>query len=145
MYVCVCESLSLSVFIISALSSLSPFSALGKKTQERERKALWDDRHWTDKSLDEMADRDWRILKEDFSIATKGGRIPNPVRSWEEANLPGKLLGIIEDLKYDVHAQYILNIIFVWDTCVRNRHRYRGRPFQSDFKTEMSLVWQRQV
>jgi ATP-dependent RNA helicase DDX23/PRP28 len=45
-----------------------------------------------------MANHGWCILKEDFSIATKGGRIPNPIRSWEEAELPGKLLGIIEDL-----------------------------------------------
>lgn len=31
-----------------------------------------DERHWTDKKLEEMKDRDWRIFREDFSIATRG-------------------------------------------------------------------------
>ena len=32
----------------------------------------YDDRHWTDKALDEMKERDWRIFREDFSIAARG-------------------------------------------------------------------------
>jgi ATP-dependent RNA helicase DDX23/PRP28 len=32
----------------------------------------YDDRHWTDKPLDEMKERDWRIFREDFSIAARG-------------------------------------------------------------------------
>ena len=43
-----------------------------KKNEEKEKKALWDDRHWTQKALDEMTERDWRIFKEDYSISTKG-------------------------------------------------------------------------
>ncbi len=31
-----------------------------------------DERHWSDKPLQEMKDRDWRIFREDFSIATRG-------------------------------------------------------------------------
>jgi hypothetical protein len=31
-----------------------------------------DDRNWTEKKLHEMRDRDWRIFREDFSIATRG-------------------------------------------------------------------------
>lgn len=31
-----------------------------------------DERHWTEKSLDEMKERDWRIFREDFSIAARG-------------------------------------------------------------------------
>lgn len=31
-----------------------------------------DERHWTEKQLSEMKDRDWRIFREDFSIATRG-------------------------------------------------------------------------
>ena len=38
----------------------------------RERKAAHDDRHWSQKPLSEMKDRDWRILKEDFNVSTKG-------------------------------------------------------------------------
>jgi ATP-dependent RNA helicase DDX23/PRP28 len=32
----------------------------------------YDDRHWTEKPLDEMKERDWRIFREDFSIAARG-------------------------------------------------------------------------
>jgi len=35
-------------------------------------KAGYDDRHWTDKALDEMKERDWRIFREDFSISARG-------------------------------------------------------------------------
>lgn len=45
-------------------------------------------RHWTEKKLSEMTSRDWRIFKEDYNITTKGGGIPNPIRGWEEADLP---------------------------------------------------------
>jgi hypothetical protein len=36
--------------------------------------------------------RDWRIFKEDHSISTKGGRVPNPMRNWGESELPPVLL-----------------------------------------------------
>lgn len=35
-------------------------------------KAGYDDRHWTEKPLDDMKERDWRIFREDFSIAARG-------------------------------------------------------------------------
>lgn len=35
-------------------------------------KAGIDERHWTEKPLSEMKDRDWRIFREDFSIAARG-------------------------------------------------------------------------
>ena len=44
------------------------------------RKALkhgYDDRHWTEKALDEMKERDWRIFREDFSIAARGTLVIN--------------------------------------------------------------------
>jgi hypothetical protein len=31
-----------------------------------------ENRHWSEKSLNEMKERDWRIFKEDFDITTKG-------------------------------------------------------------------------
>ncbi len=37
--------------------------------------------HWSEKSLSEMKERDWRIFKEDFDIHVKGGKVndnPNP-------------------------------------------------------------------
>lgn len=48
-----------------------------------------------------MKERDWRIFKEDFNITTKGGNIPNPIRSWKESNLPKNILSIIKDIGYD--------------------------------------------
>lgn len=34
-----------------------------------------DERHWSDKPLAEMKERDWRIFREDFSIAARGGHL----------------------------------------------------------------------
>ncbi|KAJ2138842.1 mRNA splicing protein prp28 [Coemansia sp. RSA 353] len=62
--------------------------------------AFSDERHWSDKPLSEMRDRDWRIFKEDFSISCKGGRIPHPYRSWSESNIPKAILRVVEDIGY---------------------------------------------
>lgn len=58
------------------------------------------DLHWTKKSLKEMNDRDWRIFKEDFNITTKGGQIPNPIRSWSESSLPKNLVSLLDQYGY---------------------------------------------
>lgn len=84
--------------------------------RKKEAKMMWDDRHWTEKPLDQMTERDWRIFKEDFNITTKGkvkdtcfwhkiniqlgGNIPRPIRSWEESQLPPRVLEIIEGVGY---------------------------------------------
>uniref|UniRef100_A0AC35GVC0 RNA helicase n=1 Tax=Panagrolaimus sp. PS1159 TaxID=55785 RepID=A0AC35GVC0_9BILA len=67
---------------------------------KKERKEAHDDRHWTEKSLDEMRPRDWRIFREDFNIAIKGGKIPNPLRNWEEAGLPKEVYDTILAVGY---------------------------------------------
>ncbi|GAB1310487.1 mRNA splicing protein prp28 [Madurella fahalii] len=67
--------------------------------QAAERKNLG--KHWSEKSLEDMKERDWRIFKENFGIATKGGAIPNPMRSWQESNLPRRLLDIVHNVGYD--------------------------------------------
>lgn len=59
------------------------------------------DKHWSEKKLEHMRERDWRIFKEDFNISTKGGAIPNPMRSWAESGLPKRLLDIIAQVGYD--------------------------------------------
>lgn len=46
-----------------------------KKQHDQEKQRAHDDRHWSKKSLEEMAERDWRILREDFTISTKGKHI----------------------------------------------------------------------
>lgn len=68
----------------------------------KERKVRYDERHWSEKSLPEMTDRDWRIFREDYNIATKGGRIPCPIRYWNEALLSGEILDVIDALNYSV-------------------------------------------
>ncbi|KAG9256987.1 P-loop containing nucleoside triphosphate hydrolase protein [Emericellopsis atlantica] len=57
-------------------------------------------RHWSEKDLSDMRERDWRIFKEDYGIATKGGLIPNPMRSWKESGLPPRLLEIVDQVGY---------------------------------------------
>lgn len=59
------------------------------------------DKHWSEKKLEHMRERDWRIFKEDFNISTKGGGIPNPMRTWQESQLPKRLLDIIAQVGYD--------------------------------------------
>ena len=67
---------------------------------KREAKEKWDDRHWSEKSLPEMTYRDWRIFREDYNISTKGGNLPNPIRSWEESTIHKDLLQIIHKVGY---------------------------------------------
>ncbi|KAI5284600.1 mRNA splicing protein prp28, partial [Ascosphaera atra] len=69
-----------------------------RRKEESSRAAL--DLHWSQKRLDQMRERDWRIFKEDFNIATKGGSIPNPMRSWAESHLPQNLLQIVDQIGY---------------------------------------------
>lgn len=58
------------------------------------------EKHWSEKKLEHMRERDWRIFKEDFNISVKGGSIPNPMRSWSESGLPKRLLDIVDQAGY---------------------------------------------
>jgi len=69
-----------------------------RRKEEGSRTAI--DKHWSDKRLDQMRERDWRIFKEDFNIATKGGNLPNPMRNWAESGLPQEVLAIISQVGY---------------------------------------------
>ncbi|XP_014222848.1 probable ATP-dependent RNA helicase DDX23 [Trichogramma pretiosum] len=71
-----------------------------KKVKKKEEKQKWDDRHWSEKALDEMTERDWRIFREDYNITIKGGRIPDPIRSWRESGFPTEILDIIDKVGY---------------------------------------------
>ena len=59
-----------------------------------------DDRHWSDKPLEEMKDRDWRIFREDYSISARGGSIPLPLRTWRESAIPESILQVIDEVGY---------------------------------------------
>jgi ATP-dependent RNA helicase DDX23/PRP28 len=59
-----------------------------------------DDRHWLDKPLNEMMERDWRICREDYGITTRGTNVANPLRSWKESNIPVPIINVIEQIGY---------------------------------------------
>ena len=63
-------------------------------------KSAFAEKHWTEKSLDEMRERDWRIFREDFGITSRGGHIPKPLRSWKESEIPSDVLSAIEKIGY---------------------------------------------
>ena len=71
-----------------------------KKVKRKEDKQKWDDRHWMEKDVDEMTERDWRIFREDYNITIKGGKIPEPLRSWKEATFAKEVMDIIEKIGY---------------------------------------------
>lgn len=54
--------------------------------------------HWSEKSLEKMNERDWRIFREDFDIRLKSGRCPNPIRFWTEASLPSEIMEALDEL-----------------------------------------------
>lgn len=89
-----------------------------KKMRKKEAKQRWDDRHWSQKKLDEMTDRDWRIFREDYSITTKGGKIPNPIRNWKEYSMPDHILEVIEKCGYKVGALRLHVEVFIRGICV---------------------------
>ena len=45
-----------------------------------------------------MSERDWRIFRENNDITTKGGRIPHPIRNWDEIE------GINDTLRDNISA-----------------------------------------
>ncbi|KAI9814882.1 MAG: mRNA splicing protein prp28 [Thelocarpon impressellum] len=81
-------------------------SARAREMLEMERRRKEDlgrsslDKHWSEKKLEHMRERDWRIFKEDFNISTKGGAIPNPMRSWAESGIPKRLLDVVAQVGY---------------------------------------------
>jgi ATP-dependent RNA helicase DDX23/PRP28 len=58
------------------------------------------DQHWSDKSVNRMTDRDWRIFKEDQNINVRGNDVAHPVRNWDESGLPVELIDAIKRVGY---------------------------------------------
>ncbi|XP_059285626.1 DEAD-box ATP-dependent RNA helicase 21 isoform X1 [Lycium ferocissimum] len=78
-------------------------AALKKKEKDADLYDTFDmrvDRHWSDKKLEEMTERDWRIFREDHNISYKGSRIPRPMRNWVESKLTNELLKAVERAGY---------------------------------------------
>ncbi|GAA5823155.1 hypothetical protein JCM3770_005563 [Rhodotorula araucariae] len=79
---------------------LAGFDADVENVPGRKPRGALDERHWSEKSLAEMRDRDWRIFREDFSIGARGGNIPLPLRSWTESKIPQQILEAIDAIGY---------------------------------------------
>mmetsp|Transcript_4637 Transcript_4637/g.11648 ORF Transcript_4637/g.11648 Transcript_4637/m.11648 type:complete len:486 (-) Transcript_4637:610-2067(-) len=65
-------------------------------------------KHYSEKTLDEMTERDWRIFREDNEIQTKGstrhpatGKQIRPFRYWHESGLPEAILKAVAKAKYE--------------------------------------------
>lgn len=80
-------------------SSKTDSMSLDKKLSTVE-KAELPTKHWSEKKLEQMKDRDWRIFKEDFNITTRGGNIPRPIRYWHESSLRKEILEAISFVGY---------------------------------------------
>ena len=76
------------------------FLDLERRRFESEGRRHGIDKHWSEKKLENMRERDWRIFKEDFNMSLKGGSLPNPMRSWKESGLPRRLLDIVDQAGY---------------------------------------------
>ena len=49
------------------------------------------EKHWTDKELKDMSERDWRIFREDFNISFRGNTDILPIRNWDEGGIPKEI------------------------------------------------------
>ncbi|VFQ68456.1 unnamed protein product [Cuscuta campestris] len=58
-------------------------------------------RHWSEKTLDEMSEGDWRIFCAKFNINYKGARVPPPMRNWSESKLSAELLNGVQRAGYE--------------------------------------------
>lgn len=57
---------------------------------------------WSEKTLDEMRPRDWRIFREDYQIQVRGAQaVPAPLRTWAEAQrMPRAILDAVTAMGY---------------------------------------------
>lgn len=56
--------------------------------------------HWSEKTLAQMTERDWRIFSEDFNISVRGGNAIKPMRYWNEIEFPDEILRAVEEAGY---------------------------------------------
>jgi len=74
-------------------------------------------KHWTEKSVTEMNERDWKILREDYQIYIRGGRVPSPMRSWSEGSLSWELLEAINKVGYTKPMPVQMQVIPIAQQC----------------------------
>lgn len=74
---------------LEELRDMDKVHAREGRRREQETAARLRGRHWSEKRLEEMEERDWRIFREDFNIAApRGTNVPHPLRFWSEGNFP---------------------------------------------------------
>ncbi|MFS8030838.1 putative RNA helicase [Helianthus anomalus] len=78
------------------------------------------DQHWSEKKLDEMTERDWRMFREDFDISYKGTKTPRPMRSWVKSKLSSELLKAVERAGYKTPSPIQMAAIPLRHWCCRN-------------------------
>jgi len=102
-----------------------------------------DERHWTEKPLGEMKERDWRIFREDFSISARGMSCSAPLHfhllSHQAATSPIPC-GHGQSRKFLKPSSSVLNIL-----ATKNRLLSNDKPSQSVFRTVTSSALLRQV
>lgn len=112
--------------------------------RRRAAKSGIDERHWSEKPLHEMKDRDWRIFREDFSIAARGTQLQlslvlGPLMIEQVAQSP---------IRYGLGRSRLSPHKFLKSSirlATRNHRPFKGKPYQSVCKTAISLASQRLV
>eukprot|EP00944_MAST-04C_sp_MAST-4C-sp1_P010349 g10349.t1 len=56
--------------------------------------------HWSKKKLQDMVGRDWRALREEYEIYTRGKNASNPLRGWADIKIPQELMKGINIARY---------------------------------------------
>lgn len=95
---------------------------------------------WQEKTWEEMTDRDWRILKEDFEITTKGGSIENPLRNWYELGLLGKELEDILVKRLGYKEPTPIQRIAIPNICRKDKRDFLGIAATGSGKTLAFLI-----
>ena len=102
-----------------------------------------DERHWTEKPLGEMKERDWRIFREDFSISARGiscsaiGDFDLLLQQVATSPIP---YGHGQSLKSLKPSSNVLNVL-----ATKNRLLSNDKLFPSVFRTVTSSALLRQV
>lgn len=83
------------------LVDVSSHRNLFEVPHRKRRKQQLEGLKWSEKPLDRMDSRDWRIMAEDFDINMRGEKVGHPLRFWNESGLDSQLTSRIRQLKFD--------------------------------------------
>jgi ATP-dependent RNA helicase DDX23/PRP28 len=93
---------SISEKLKGKTSTMTKINCENKKPISHEDNKYLKDPHWSEKKLDEMSERDWRIFREDFNISYKGACGELPLRFWDECPMPKEVRQAVEQLGYKI-------------------------------------------